>query len=90
MLESIFASDGLAIWLDQGQVFPAAVEPEIGVQFGADKGTVLVRSEHDQVAVGRQCRIRKSPLCQVVPIVREEPSIQVNGCRFSVVNFDPI
>ena len=82
--------NGDAIGLDEGEVFAAGAEFEIGVQRCPGQAAVLPRGEHDQGRPRGEIGGREPPFRQVARGVRERPAIEIDGRGAAVLDFNPV
>ena len=62
--------------MDEGQVTPVPVEAEVGMEFTL--GAVLIGSEDDRSFVGVEGKVWNAPLCRLLRVIGEIPSVEVD------------
>ncbi|OQB79285.1 MAG: hypothetical protein BWX88_04885 [Planctomycetes bacterium ADurb.Bin126] len=80
--------DRRAVRADQGQVLPARVELEVGVQL-AGQAILLGGEDHHALSRGERQR-RESPFDEVGSLVGQVPTGQLHDLRGRVVDLDPV
>jgi hypothetical protein len=71
----VFPCDGCAIGLDEGEVFAAEAEGEVGVEFGSC--AVFVGGEDDEILIGVEGAGGELPFGEVGSVVGEIPAREV-------------
>ena len=74
----------------QRQILAIGRKPEVRVQRQARRPPILPGSEHDEVTIRREDRLRKRPFPPIPGIVREMPAGEVDGGGAEVRDFDPV
>ncbi len=87
---SVLPGNRYAVGPHESQVFPILGQCEIRVQTSFRVGFVLARGKHDKVFGRTEFHVRKSPLPQIVAIVRERPPLELDWIITRVVDLDPV